>query len=80
VERHAKFRAREDLNFTLLADPEHEFAERMGVWREKSNYGRTYMGIVRSTFVVDEDATIVEVHDNVRAKGHVDRLLAGLEN
>ncbi len=75
VARHEKFRAKEDLNFTLLSDPEHELAEKMGVWREKKNYGRTYMGIVRSTFLVGEDGKIEAIHDNVRAKGHVERLL-----
>lgn len=75
VERHAKFRDKHDLNFTLLADPEHEFAEAFGVWREKKNYGRTYMGIVRSTFVIDDEGTITQIHDNVRAKGHVGRLI-----
>lgn len=75
VARHEKFRKKEDLNFTLLSDPEHELAEKMGVWREKKNYGRTYMGIVRSTFLVDEDGKIAEIYDNVRAKGHVERLL-----
>lgn len=75
VARHEKFREKESLNFTLLSDPEHELAETMGVWREKKNYGRTYMGIVRSTFLIDEEGKIEAIHDNVRAKGHVDRLL-----
>ncbi len=75
VERHAKFRDKHDLNFTLLADPDHAVAEAYGVWREKKNYGRTYEGIVRSTFVIDEDGNIADIQDNVRAKGHVERLL-----
>lgn len=75
VERHEKFRDKHDLNFTLLADPDHEVAETYGVWREKKNYGRTYQGIVRSTFLIDEDGTIADIQDNVRAKGHVERLL-----
>lgn len=74
VERHAKFRAKHDLNFSLLADPDHATAEVYGVWREKKNYGRTYEGIVRSTFFIDEEGTIEEIHDNVRATGHVERL------
>ena len=75
VERHEKFRGKHDLNFTLLADPDHKVANEYGVWREKKNYGRTYEGIVRSTFLIDEEGTIAEIQDNVRAKGHVDRLL-----
>lgn len=75
VERHEEFRDKHDLNFTLLADPDHQMAEIYGVWREKQNYGRTYEGIVRSTFLIDEEGTIAEIQDNVQAKGHVDRLL-----
>lgn len=75
VESHRTFREKYDLNFPLLADPDHEAAEAFGVWREKTNYGKTYTGIARSTFVVEEDGTIAQIHDNVRAKGHVDRLL-----
>jgi peroxiredoxin Q/BCP len=78
VESHEKFRGKYDLTFPLLADPEHEAAEAFGVWREKTNYGRKYTGIVRSTFVVDEEGKIAQIHDNVRAKGHVDRLLRDL--
>lgn len=75
IDRHEKFRQKHDLNFTLLADPEHEMAEAYGVWREKKNYGRTYTGIVRSTFLLDEEGKIIEIQDNVRAKGHVERLI-----
>ncbi|MFP4600442.1 MAG: thioredoxin-dependent thiol peroxidase [Persicimonas sp.] len=75
VESHAKFRDKHDLNFTLLADPDQAVAEAYGVWREKQNYGRTYTGIVRSTFLIDEEGTITEIQDNVRATGHVERLL-----
>lgn len=75
VERHAKFREKHDLNFPLLADTDHAVAEAYGVWREKSNYGKTYTGLVRSTFFIDEEGTIQAIYDNVRAKGHVDRLL-----
>jgi len=78
VARHEKFRNKESLNFTLLADPEHEVAEAYGVWREKKNYGKVYMGIVRSTFVVSAEGVVEAVHDNVRAKGHVGRLLESL--
>lgn len=75
IERHAKFREKHDLNFILMADPEHEMAEAYGVWREKTNYGKKYIGLVRSTFMIDADGKIAEIQDNVRATGHVDRLI-----
>lgn len=78
VESHAAFRDKYDLTFPLLADPDHEVAESYGVWREKTTYGNTYEGIVRSTFLIDEEGKIAQIHDNVRAKGHVDRLLRDL--
>ena len=79
VARHEKFRDKESLNFTLLSDPDHELAEQFGVWREKKNYGKVYVGIVRSTFIVNEEGKIDTIYDNVRAKGHVDRLVRELE-
>lgn len=75
VSSHEKFRGKYDLNFPLLADPDHEAAEAFGVWREKQNYGKTYTGIVRSTFVVDEKGVISHLYDNVKATGHVERVL-----
>lgn len=78
VESHAKFRQKHDLGFTLLADPDHVLAEAFGVWREKKNYGKVYVGIVRSTFVVGADGKFEAVYDNVKATGHVDRLLREL--
>ena len=78
VDSHAAFRDKFDLNFPLLADTEHEVAEAYGVWREKTNYGNTYVGIVRSTFIIDEEGVIEEIQDNVQATGHVDRLLRDL--
>lgn len=78
VKRHAKFREKHDLNFPLLADEDHQVAETYGVYREKTNYGKTYMGIVRSTFFIDEEGRIEAIHDNVRATGHVERLLGNL--
>ena len=78
VARHRKFRDKYNLNFRLLADPEHVIAEAWGVWREKKNYGKTYMGIVRATFVVDATGTITAIYDNVRVKGHAAKVLAEL--
>lgn len=80
VDSHEEFRDKYDLNFPLLADPDHEVADKYGVWREKTNFGRTYEGVVRSTFLIDEQGEIVDIYDGVRATGHVSRLLDALES
>jgi peroxiredoxin Q/BCP len=80
VDSHEEFRDKYDLNFPLLADPDHEVADKYGVWREKTNFGRTYEGVVRSTFLIDEQGEIVDIYDGVRATGHVSRLLDDLES
>jgi peroxiredoxin Q/BCP len=68
---HAKFRAKYDLPFTLLADEEHEVCEKYGVWQEKSMYGRKYMGVVRSTVVIDAAGVVRAVFSPVNMKTHV---------
>ena len=78
VASHESFRADYELPFTLLADPDHKVAEAYGVWSEKSRYGRTYMGIVRSTFVIAPDGTIQKVMRNVKPATHADDVLAAL--
>jgi peroxiredoxin Q/BCP len=78
VESHQKFRVKYDLPFTLLADPDHEVAEAYGAWGEKKRYGRTYEGILRTTFVIDEAGKIERVFENVKPKGHGDEVLAAL--
>ncbi len=70
----ARFRERDGLTFPLLSDPEHEVLETYGAWGEKKNYGRTYQGVIRSTFVIDPDGRIEHALYNVRATGHVARL------
>ena len=70
IESHVKFKAKYDLNFPLLADTDHAVAEAYGVWKEKSMYGKTYMGIERSTFVIAPDGTIEKAWRKVRAKGN----------
>lgn len=80
VETLAQFGAKHELNFTLLADPEHQVSEKFGTWGEKKNYGRTYEGLIRSTFVISEDGTFELAQYNVRAKGHVEKLLRDLRN
>jgi len=71
---HRKFKAKHDLNFPLLVDEDHAVAERYGVWKEKKMYGRTYMGIERSTFIIAGDGTLEAVWRKVNPKEHVARL------
>ena len=73
-----KFKEKEGLNFDLLSDTEHELAESLGAWGEKKNYGKVYKGLIRSTFVIDENGEVSDEYRNVRAKGHVDRVKADL--
>jgi peroxiredoxin Q/BCP len=75
VARHDSFKAKYDLPFTLAADGDGAVCEAYGVWVEKSNYGRKYMGIERSTFLIDENGTIARVWRKVRVKGHVEDVL-----
>ena len=75
---HARFKAKHDLPFTLLADPEHEVAERYGVWVEKNSYGKKSMGIKRSTFVIDEEGNIAKAMLGVKPDGHADLVLSAL--
>lgn len=77
-ERLAKFKAKEHLNFPLLSDPDHAVAAAYGAWGVKKNYGREYEGIIRSTFVISPDGSVEKAYRNVRAKGHVDRLIEDL--
>jgi peroxiredoxin Q/BCP len=78
VERHVKFREKYGLPFTLLADPEHEVAERYGVWGEKRFAGRKYMGVSRSTFVIAPDGTVATVMRKVKPAEHADDVLSAL--
>jgi thioredoxin-dependent peroxiredoxin len=70
VKSHARFRKKYDLPFTLLADVGHAVAEKYGVWKEKSMYGRTYMGVERTTFVIGPDGKVVQIFEKVKAAGH----------
>jgi peroxiredoxin Q/BCP len=78
VKRHVKFREKYGLPFTLLADPEHEVAERYGVWGEKKFAGKSYMGINRSTFVIAPDGTVAKAMYKVKPAEHADDVLAAL--
>ena len=78
VSKHVKFKEKYDLPFTLLADPEHEVAERYGVWGEKKYMGRSYMGVNRTTFLIAPDGTVAEIMENVKPDSHADDVLASL--
>jgi len=78
LKKHAKFRSKYELPFTLLADPEHVVAEKYGVWKEKSMYGRKYMGIERTTFVIDESGRVVKIFGKVKVPGHAGAVLEEL--
>ncbi len=78
VQSHVKFKTKFDLPFRLLADEDRKVAELYGVWREKTNYGKTYMGIVRSHFVVDEEGKLADVQYDVSPTVSVESALATL--
>jgi len=66
----ARFARKHDLNFPLLADPEHEVADKYGVWQKKSLYGRTYMGLARMTYLIGPDGKVARRWDHVKVDGH----------
>ncbi len=72
---HDRFMAKHDLSFTLLADVEHEVAEKYGVWQDKTMAGRKYKGIVRTTFVIDRAGKVAHVFERVRPVGHAEAVL-----
>jgi len=78
VESHRKFRDKHQLNFSLLADVEHQVAEKYGAWREKVRFGKKSMGIQRSTFLIDAGGVIRKVWKRVAGDGHDDQVLAAL--
>jgi thioredoxin-dependent peroxiredoxin len=72
------FRAKHKLNFPLLSDPSHKMLEAYGAWRQKKFMGRSFMGIVRSSFLIGADGKIAQAWDNVKAKGHAAEVLAAV--
>lgn len=80
IKSHKKFQDKFHLNFTLLADPDHQVAEQYGVWQLKKFMGREYMGIARTTFVIGPDGTIKAVFPNVKVEGHADKVLQALKS
>ncbi len=79
IESHRKFSDKYKLPFTLLSDPDKKVLENYGVWKEKSFYGKKYMGIERTTFVIDKQGKIVKIFPKVKVPGHVEEVLAVLE-
>ena len=79
VKSHDKFRDKHSLGVILLSDENGDVSERFGVWGEKSMYGRTFMGIDRSTFLVGADGTVARVWRRVKVPGHVDEVLAAAQ-
>jgi thioredoxin-dependent peroxiredoxin len=75
---HVKFKEKYSLPFTLLADPDHEVAEKYGVWKERNMYGKKSMGIERSTFVIDADGQVAKVMRRVKPDTHAADVLAAL--
>ena len=81
--KHRNFIEKKELKITLLADEEKEVCQLFGVWQLKKNYGREYMGVVRSTFIIDPEGKVAAKWENVRVKGHVEAVkekLAELQN
>ncbi|MEU9131796.1 thioredoxin-dependent thiol peroxidase [Kitasatospora sp. NPDC048540] len=78
-EKLGKFREAENLKVTLVADPDHTVLEAYGAYGEKQNYGRTYVGVIRSTIIVDEQGKVERALYNVKATGHVAKLLRDLK-
>jgi len=78
VQSHQRFKQNNNLPFTLLSDPEGKVLEAYGVWKERSLYGRTFLGTERSTFLIDEEGRVVKVYRNVKPKGHAQVCLLDL--
>ncbi len=74
----AKFADKHGLTFPLLADADHVVAEKYGVWQKKSRYGRSYMGIIRTTYLIGPDGKVIERWDTVKVDGHADAVAAAL--
>jgi peroxiredoxin Q/BCP len=75
----AKFAEKYDVTFPLLADADHQVAEKYGVWQEKSNYGRAYMGIVRTTYLIGADGKVAKRWDKVKVDGHAEEVLEAVK-
>lgn len=79
VKKHANFKAKYNLPFTLLADTDHAICEAYGVWKQKSMFGKKYMGIDRTTIVIDPEGRVAKVFDKVQIAGHADEVARAVE-
>jgi len=79
IERHQKFIAKYDLPFTLIADIDKKVVQKYGIWQEKKLYGKTFMGIVRTTFIIDKNGTIQKIFPKVKVKTHIEDVLSALK-
>lgn len=80
IKSHQKFKEKHQLPFYLLSDPEHKVIESYGVWKEKKMFGKVYMGIVRSTFIIDEDGKIEKIYPKVKPSEHGEEILKALRS
>jgi len=78
-ESHKKFAEKYNLNFTLLSDPDKEVIQKYGVWKEKNMYGKKTFGIVRTTFIIDEEGKIRKIYNNVKADGHAQKVIEDIK-
>ena len=78
TEAQQRFAEKYDLPYTFVPDPDHAIAEAYGVWKEKTNYGKTYMGIERTTFLIDPQGKIAKIFPKVKVDGHVEKVLESL--
>lgn len=79
VKNQAKFKIKYGLPFTILADEDHSICEAYGVWQEKSMYGRKYMGVARTTFIINANGKIAKIFEKVKPKGHAAEVLEAIE-
>ena len=79
VASHAKFAKKFNLEFTLLSDPDKAVCQAYGVWKERSMYGKTYMGVERTTFVIDPSGKVAKVFPKVKVEGHSEAILAAIK-
>ncbi|MEK9692751.1 MAG: thioredoxin-dependent thiol peroxidase [Rhodospirillaceae bacterium] len=79
LKRHINFSKKNQLNFPLISDEDGKICENYGVWQKKQNYGRSYMGIVRSTFLINSEGSVAEVWKNVRVKGHIESVVKAVK-
>lgn len=80
IKRHDNFKAKQELNFDLVSDENSDLCEQYDVWKEKSMYGKTFWGIVRTTFLIDEDGIVRTIWPKVKVKGHVEEVLEAVKS